>query len=92
VANNAQARKRARQSEVHRKQNASRRSMMRTQVKKVVKSANAGDLEAAATAYKVAVPVLDNAAGAGLIHKNKAARLKSRLNARLKKMALAATA
>ena len=89
MANNAQARKRARQSEVNRKHNASRRSMMRTQVKKVVKSANAGDLEAAVVAYKAAVPVLDNAAGTGLIHRNKAARLKSRLNARLKKMAQA---
>ena len=89
MANNAQARKRARQAEVHRQHNASRRSAMRTSIKKVVKSANAGDQEATAAAYKAAVPVVDSAAGKGLIHRNKAARLKSRLNARLKKLAQA---
>ena len=62
---------------------------MRTTVKKVLKSANAGDQEGAAAAYKQCVPAVDAAAGKGLIHKNKAARLKSRLNARLKKLAQA---
>ncbi len=89
MANSTQARKRARQAEEHRQQNASRRSAMRTHVKKVVKSVAAGDREAAEAAYKAAVPMLDSTAGKGLIHRNKAARLKSRLNARLKKLAQA---
>ena len=86
MANSPQARKRARQSEEHRQQNASRRSMMRTHVKKVLKIVAAGDREGAEAAYKAAVPVLDSTAGKGLLAKNKAARLKSRLNTRIKKM------
>lgn len=84
MANSPQARKRARQAEKRRQHNASRRSMMRTQVKKVVNAIAAGDKTAAQEAFKAAVPVLDNAAGQGLIHKNKAARHKSRLNAQIK--------
>lgn len=57
---------------------------MRTSVKRVARALDANDAEAAATALKLAGPVLDGAAGKGLIHKNKAARHKSRLNARLK--------
>jgi small subunit ribosomal protein S20 len=87
LANSAQARKRARQAEVRRQHNASRRSMFRTYVKKVLKMIEAGDKEAASAAYKEAVPVIDDAAQEGLIHKNKAARHKSRLNAHIKAMA-----
>jgi small subunit ribosomal protein S20 len=87
LANSAQARKRARQAEVRRQHNASRRSTFRTYVKKVLKMIAAGDKEAASVAYKEAVPVIDDAAQAGLIHKNKAARHKSRLNAHIKAMA-----
>ncbi|HEB95700.1 MAG TPA: 30S ribosomal protein S20 [Sedimenticola thiotaurini] len=86
MANSAQARKRARQAEKHRQHNASRRSMMRTYVKNVVKAIAAGDREAATEAYRKAVPVIDRIAGQGLIHKNKAARHKSRLNAQIKAM------
>ena len=57
---------------------------MRTSVKRVVRALNADDAEAADAALKRAEPILDGAAGKGLIHKNKAARHKSRLNARLK--------
>lgn len=89
MANSAQARKRARQAEDHRQQNASRRSMLRTFIKKVVLAIESGDREAASVAYKAAVPVIDNAAGNGLIHANKAARHKSRLNAHIKAMAAA---
>ena len=84
MANSAQARKRARQAERHRQQNAARRSFMRTQVKKVVKAVASGDKEAAQQAYEVAGPVLDRMANQGLIHRNKAARHKSRLNARIR--------
>lgn len=84
MANTAQARKRARQAEKHRQQNTSMLSMLRTYVKNVVKAITARDTKGAQEAYKVAVPILDRMAGKGLIHKNKAARHKSRLNARIK--------
>lgn len=87
MANTAQARKRARQAEKHRQHNASRRSMLRTFVKKVVKALDANEKDSAVTAYAEAVPVIDRMAHSGMIHKNKAARHKSRLNARLKAMA-----
>ncbi len=86
MANSAQARKRARQAEKHRQRNASARSRMRTYIKKVVKAIDAGDKSAAENAYKAAVPVIDKAARKGLIHMNKAARHKSRLNAHIRSM------
>jgi small subunit ribosomal protein S20 len=87
LANSAQARKRARQAEKRRQQNASRRSMTRTYIKKVVKAIEAGDKEGAVAAYKEMVPVIDSAATHGLIHQNMAARHKSRLNTHIKSMA-----
>ena len=84
MANSPQARKRARQAEKRRQNNASRVSMLRTHIKKVVYAIETGDKESATTAYKEATPVIDNAVGNGLIHKNKAARHKSRLNAHIK--------
>lgn len=84
VANTPQAKKRARQGEKNRQRNASQRSNMRTHIKKVVYALEGGNKEAAAAAYTEAVPVLDNAARKGLIHKNKAARYKSRLNAQIR--------
>ncbi len=87
MANIKSAIKRARQNVKLRKQNASARSMFRTYVKNVIKAIEAGDKQAASAAFAKAQPVLDKAAGKGLIHKNKAARLKSRLSARVKAMA-----
>jgi small subunit ribosomal protein S20 len=87
LANSAQARKRARQAEDHRQRNAAQRSDMRTHIKKVVKAIGAGDKDAAVTAYREAVPVIDSMVGRGLVHKNKAARHKSRLNGHIKAMA-----
>jgi len=86
LANNPQALKRARQAEKSRQQNASQRSMLRTYVKKVVAAIAGGDAEAAKAAYQSAVPVVDRMADKGIIHKNKAARHKSRLNARIRAM------
>ena len=80
MANSAQAIKRARQAEYRRQRNASQRSGMRTSIKKVIAAIKAGDREAATKAYAEAVPVIDSAVGKGLIHANKAARHKSRLN------------
>jgi len=79
LANSAQARKRARQAECRRQRKAGQRSALRTHIKNVVKAVTAGDAEAAQTAYQKAVPVIDKSVGKGLIHKNKAARHKSRL-------------
>ena len=80
MANSAQALKRARQAEKHRQRNASQRSNMRTAIKKVLSAIEAGDQDQARQAYDAAVPLIDRAAGNGLIHANKAARHKSRLN------------
>ena len=89
MANSAQARKRARQAERRRARNASHRSTVRTYIKKVVALIEAGDREAAGEALRAAIPVIDKMAGKGILHKNKAARLKSRLSARIKSLAVA---
>lgn len=60
------------------------RSMMRTKIKNVVKACDAGDGSAAAVAYKEAVPMIDSMINKGIVTKNKAARHKRRLNARVK--------
>ncbi|MGY8815348.1 MAG: 30S ribosomal protein S20 [Gammaproteobacteria bacterium] len=80
MANIASAKKRARQAVTRRLRNASQRSFLRSQLKKVVVALEKGDKTIAQTAYNEAVPVIDNMANKGLIHKNKAARHKSRLN------------
>jgi small subunit ribosomal protein S20 len=89
LANTAQAEKRARQAEKRRQHNASRRSMLRTYIKKVIKAIRTGDYTNASEAYKAAVPIIDRMANKGIIHKNKAARHKSRLNAHIKNMVAA---
>jgi small subunit ribosomal protein S20 len=86
LANTAQAKKRARQAEKHRGHNASMRSMVRTYIKHVYTAIEAGDKKLAQEAYQAAQPILDRMARKGLIHKNKAARHKSRLSAHIKKM------
>lgn len=86
MANLPSARKRARQAETRRLRNASQRSNLRTFIKKVLAAVDAGDREQAEAAFRAAVPVIDSAVNKGLIHKNKAARSKSRLNARLRSL------
>ncbi len=84
MANSAQAKKRARQNVKQRQHNASLRSMVRTYIKKTVAAIATGEYAAATAAYKAAVPVIDRMADKGIIHKNKAARHKSRLNTKIK--------
>ena len=84
MANSAQARKRARQAESRRMLNASQRSMYRTYLKKVDAAIDAGDKQAASIALAVAMPIVDKMVSKGIIHRNKAARHKSRLNAKVK--------
>lgn len=87
MANSPQAKKRAIQSEKARKHNASLRSMTRTYIKKVIAAVEAGDSEGAKAALAAAIPVIDKLANKGIIHKNKAARHKSRLNQKVKALA-----
>jgi len=84
LANTPSARKRARQNDKRRMHSASRRSMLRTYIKHVIKAIENGDKAAAQTAFVKAQSVIDKAALKGLIHKNKAARHKSRLSAKIK--------
>jgi small subunit ribosomal protein S20 len=86
VANTPQAKKRARQSEKRRQHNASLRSMYRSYIKKVVSAIGSGNREIAAAEYKTAVPVIDKMVTKGIMHKNKAARHKSRLSKRIQAM------
>lgn len=86
MANSPQARKRARQAENRRQHNAAMRSMVRTYLKKVNAAIASGDQGAAQETYNKAVSVLDKATRKGKFHPNKAARHKSRLNAKIKAM------
>lgn len=86
MANIASARKRALQSEKQRQHNASLRSELRTAVKDVKKAIEAGNKDAAKTVYRNAVSTIDSIADKNIIHKNKAARHKSRLAAAIKAM------
>ena len=87
MANSAQARKRARQSVKQRAHNASQRTAFRTAVKKVLKAVEAGDKTAAQVVFQESVKVIDRIADKGIYHKNKAARHKSRLSAKIKALA-----
>jgi small subunit ribosomal protein S20 len=87
LANIKSAKKRVRQSERNRLRNISARSMVRSALRKVVKAIEAKDKGAAVAAFAVAQPLMDRYASRGLIHKNKAARHKSRLNAKIRELA-----
>jgi small subunit ribosomal protein S20 len=87
MANSAQARKRARQAVKQRAHNASLRSTLRTAIKKVAKAVEAGDKAVAQLVFKESESVIDRIADKEIIHKNKAARHKSRLSAAIKAMA-----
>ena len=84
MANSPQAKKRARQAVNRRSHNASFRSLVRTVIKQVNAAVEAGDADQAKTAYAAAMPVIDRMADKGIIHTNKAARHKSRLNTAVK--------
>jgi len=84
MANSAQARKRARQAVKQRAHNMSLRSTLRTAIKKVQKAVEAGDKTAAQAVFVASQGVIDSIADKNIIHKNKAARHKSRLSAAIK--------
>lgn len=87
MANSKQAQKRSRQSTARNAQNASQRSRVRTAVKSVRKAIAAGDKKAAMDIYSSATSVIDSIADKKVVHKNAAARNKSRLAAAIKAMA-----
>ncbi len=87
MANSAQAEKRARQAQARRAHNMSLRSTLRTAVKKVRKAVAAGDKSAAQSVFQSATGTIDRIADKKIIHKNTAARTKSRLSAAIKAMA-----
>jgi small subunit ribosomal protein S20 len=87
MANSAQARKRARQAVKARGHNASLRSRLRTAIKAVRKAVAGGDKAAAQTVFSSSMSTIDSIADKRIIHKNKAARHKSRLSAAVKSMA-----
>ena len=84
MANIRSAKKRARQAVVARARNTAQKSMFRTLIRNVVKAIEAKDKGKAESAFKEMVPVLDRYAAKGMIHKNKAARHKSRLTERIR--------
>jgi len=86
MANTAQARKRARQALVARAHNASLRSRLRTAIKTVRKAVETGDKAAAQQIFQQSISVIDSVADKKIVHKNAAARYKSRLSAAIKAM------
>jgi small subunit ribosomal protein S20 len=89
VANTKSAEKAAKQAEKHRARNVAARSRMRTAIRRVTDALVAGKPEDGAAALKAATPAIDSMVNKGLVHKNKAARHKSRLAAKVKKAAQA---
>lgn len=89
MANTKQAKKRAIQGEKRRQHNASLRSLYRTYIKKVEGAIETGNKETALSAFKEAVPMIDKMVNKKIIHKNKAARHKSRLSCKINKLNIA---
>lgn len=87
MANSKQSAKRAKQAEGRRQHNVALRSRMRSAIKAVLKAIQEGNTEQASALYKEAVPKIDTMVNKGLVHRNKAARTKSRLNARVRSLA-----
>ena len=86
MANIKSAEKRAQQTIKRRARNMAARSKLCTAIKSVVSAVEAGDKAVATEKLKAAAPVIDSMVNKGVIHRNKAARHKSQLNARIKEM------
>jgi small subunit ribosomal protein S20 len=84
MANSKQAAKRAKQADKQRAANAGLRTQLRSAIKKVQKAIASGDAKAAEAALKTEQPTIDALADKRIIHKNKAARHKSRLSHQVK--------
>ncbi len=86
MANTKSAEKAARQAEKHRERNVALRSRMRSALRKVIAGIASGNQETARTSYQEAVPMIDTLVTKKIVHRNKAARHKSRLAARIRQM------
>lgn len=86
MANIKSAKKRALQSERHRQHNIGLKSTYRTLIKKIEAAINGNQPEEAMKLLKAAIPTMDKMATKGIVHKNKAARHKNRLNSKIKKL------
>jgi small subunit ribosomal protein S20 len=89
VANTKSAEKAARQAIKHRANNVALRSRLRTAIRKAGDAIVSGKKDEAGAALKDAQPTIDSMVSRGLIHRNKAARHKSRLAAKIKAVAKA---
>ena len=87
MANTKSAEKAARQAVKRRGNNVAARSKLRSAIRNVTVAIGSGDKAEAQSSFKAAVPVIDSMVNKRLIHKNKAARHKSRLVHRIRAMA-----
>jgi small subunit ribosomal protein S20 len=87
VANTKSAEKAARQATVHRTRNVAMRSRMRSAIRKVNDALESGKKDDAKSSYAAAVPLIDTLVNKKIIHRNQAARHKSRLAKRVKALA-----
>jgi small subunit ribosomal protein S20 len=87
LANTKSAEKAARQAVVHRRRNDAATSQLRSAIRKATQAVKSGKQDEAATALKEATPIIDRMVNKGIIHRNKAARHKSRLTKQLKAIA-----
>ena len=86
MPNSKQAKKRMIQSEKSRQSNHSHMSKMRTSIKNLLKAVEQGNLKDAQDSFKIASSIIDKSVNRKLIHKNKAARYKMKLNQKLKNL------
>jgi small subunit ribosomal protein S20 len=84
LANTKSAEKAARQAVKRRADNVAARSKLRTAIRNVTVAIGSGDKAQAEASYKTAVPVIDSMVNKRMIHRNKAARHKSRLAQRIR--------
>jgi small subunit ribosomal protein S20 len=84
MPNTRSAKKRLRQNVSRRARNRSIKRSVRTQCRKVREAVAAGDLETAQTEFRLAAKKLDRAGATNVVHRNAAARTKSRLSAKIK--------
>jgi small subunit ribosomal protein S20 len=89
MANHVSALKRARQTKRRTEHNRANRSHVRTSLRAMREALSKGDATAAQTQFRATVSVLDKSVQKGVIHDNTASRYKSRLNARVKALAVA---
>lgn len=86
LANIQSAKKRARQAVKRRAHNVALRSQVRNAIRKVMKTIQTGNKEAAKAEFAAVVPQIDRMATKGILRKNRAAHYKSQINARLRAM------